>query len=98
MTGMGKKKKRRFSIFMLLIIVIISYLGVFIYQYWSKILINYDIRNSLEIQYNKLLGEEETLKSEVNKLQDPDYVAKFAREKYYYSKNGEFIIKMPENK
>lgn len=95
MKRLDKKNKRRFSIFILIIIIIISYLGVFVYQYWSKILINYNTKNDLEQKYNKLLNEEEKLKSEVNKLQDPDYVAKFAREKYLYSKDGEYIIKIP---
>lgn len=95
MKRLDKKNKRRFSIFILLIIIIISYLGVFVYQYWSKILINYNTKTDLEQKYNKLLNEEEKLKSEVNKLQDPDYVAKFAREKYLYSKDGEYIIKIP---
>ena len=27
---------------------------------------------------------------------DKDYIARYAREKYYYSKDGEFIIKIPE--
>ena len=33
---------------------------------------------------------------DVDKLQDPDYIARYAREKYLYSKDGEFIIKIPE--
>ena len=41
-----------------------------------------------------LKEEEETLKSEVNKLQDPDYIAKYAREKYMYSGEGEYIIRI----
>ena len=32
----------------------------------------------------------------VTKLQDPDYVARYAREKYLYSKDGEIIIRIPE--
>ena len=38
-----------------------------------------------------LKEEEETLKSEVNKLQDPDYIAKYAREKFMNSGEGEYI-------
>ena len=33
---------------------------------------------------------------DANKLQDPDYIARYAREKYLYSKDGEFILKIPE--
>jgi cell division protein FtsB len=42
------------------------------------------------------LAEEENLKEEINRLQDPEYMAKYAREKYLYSKNGEIIIKIEE--
>ena len=31
---------------------------------------------------------------EVSKLKDPDYIARYAREKYMYSKNGEIILRM----
>ncbi|UKI29312.1 MAG: septum formation initiator family protein [Clostridium sp.] len=40
--------------------------------------------------------KEEELNSEVTKLQDDEYVAKYAREKYMYSKDGEYIIKIAE--
>ena len=40
--------------------------------------------------------KEEELKATVTKLQDPDYVARYAREKYLYSKDGEIIIRIPE--
>ena len=40
--------------------------------------------------------KEETLSSDIIKLQDPDYIARFAREKYLYSRNGEIIIKIVE--
>ena len=34
------------------------------------------------------------MQTDVIKLQDPEYVAKYAREKYLYSKDGELIIKI----
>ena len=37
-----------------------------------------------------------TTNSEVNKLQDDDYVARYAREKYMYSLPDEVIIRIPE--
>lgn len=45
-------------------------------------------------QLEDLKEEEEELKVEVNKLQDPEYVAKYAREKYLYSGKGEYIIRI----
>ena len=40
--------------------------------------------------------KEEELKVDANKLQNPDYIARYAREKYFYSKDGEFILQIPE--
>ena len=43
-----------------------------------------------------LKDKEDELKGQVNKLQDPDYIARYAREKYLYSKDGEIIIRIPD--
>ena len=43
-----------------------------------------------------LKEKEEELKGQVNKLEDPDYIARYAREKYLYSKDGEIIIRIPD--
>ena len=40
--------------------------------------------------------EKQKEKKNFTKLQDPDYVARYAREKYLYSKDGEIIIRIPE--
>ena len=44
----------------------------------------------------KLKEKEEELNNTVTKLQNPDYVARYAREKYLYSKDGEIIIRIPD--
>ncbi len=92
-----RKDKRRYLMWSLILTVIVLYLGVFTYNYWTKILINQQTQRELTDKYESLLAEEETLNSELNKLQDPDYVAKFAREKYMYSKDGEVIIRITED-
>ena len=51
---------------------------------------------ALNKEYNDLLEQEKQLKSDVNKLQDPDYVARYAREKYLYTKDGEKILTIVE--
>ena len=51
---------------------------------------------SRRITYNEKLSDEEELNDEINKLQDPEYMAKYAREKYLYSKKGEIIIKIED--
>ncbi len=52
--------------------------------------------NELKLEYNNKLTEEEDLKAQINKLQDPEYMAKYAREKYLYSGKDEIILKMDD--
>ena len=80
-----------------LLIAVIVLLGTSFFSNWSSIMKNKREVQALNEKYNDLLDEESSLKSEVAKLQDPDYVARYAREKYLYSKSGEIIIRIPEN-
>ena len=50
----------------------------------------------LEKEMVDLREKEEKLKVDANKLQNPDYIARYAREKYLYSKEGEYILQIPE--
>ena len=50
----------------------------------------------LEAKYESLLKEEDELNNEITKMQDSEYAAKYAREKYGYSKDNEVIIKFDD--
>lgn len=52
--------------------------------------------NTMQLTYEEKLEKEEELKSEISKLQDPEYMARYAREKYLYSGRDEIIIKIEE--
>ncbi len=91
-----KKDKRRIVIWTMLIVIILSYLSVFSFHYWTQIFQNRKEKKTLETNYNTLLKKEEELKAQITKLQDPDYAAEYAREKYMLSKDGEMNIKLPE--
>ena len=67
-----------------------------IFSYASKIIKTNNEIDELKTTYNDKLEDEEELKEEINKLQDPEYMAKYAREKYLYSKKGEIVIKIEE--
>lgn len=51
-------------------------------------------KKELTSELKNLKEEEDILKSEVNKLKDPVYIAKYAREKFLYSGDNEYIIRM----
>ncbi len=65
-------------------------------RYWVEIYDKYQENKRLEKKLISLQEKEEELKLDADKLQDPDYIARYAREKYLYSKDGEFILKIPE--
>ena len=62
------------------------------YELYTKSKEKKEFKEELDILQEK----EEELKGQVNKLQDPDYIARYAREKYLYSKDGEIIIRIPD--
>ena len=74
----------------------ICYLSFFVYRYWNQILVNNNEKKILEAKYESLLKEEDELNNEITKMQDSEYAAKYAREKYGYSKDNEVIIKFDD--
>lgn len=94
---MKRKKARRNFIIISIIYVVLGFL-----------LIQTVVKTSIELytkskekrefieELSALKDKEEELKGQVNKLQDPDYIARYAREKYLYSRDGEIIIRIPD--
>lgn len=91
-----KKIKRRIIFLWFGSLAIIIATTFTIGKYWVEIYDKYQEKKRLEIRLTKLKEKESILKVDAKKLQDPDYIARYAREKYLYSKDGEFIIKIPE--
>lgn len=53
-------------------------------------------KERLESQVVVLKEEKELLETDILKLKDDDYIAKYVREKYYFSKDGELILKLDD--
>ena len=51
-------------------------------------------KRELTEKLEELKEEEKTLSDDVEKLKDPEYAGRYAREKYFYSKTGEKILKI----
>jgi cell division protein DivIC len=75
-------------------IVVICIITIFTYLYKIEELKKQQAK--LDKQLHELKIEEKELSSEISKLKDPDYIAKYARENYYYTKDGEYVIKIEE--
>ncbi len=74
-------------------IFIIGFTCINIFPDWLKIMKNKKEITLLESSYEELLDTEEALKAEVEKLQDPEYVERYAKEKFLYTKDDEMIIR-----
>ncbi len=91
-----KKMRRRMLLFGVSSIAIIVATTFTIGRYWVEIYDKYRENKALEKELADLKDKEDQLRLDAKRLQDPEYIARYAREKYLYSKNGEYIIKMPE--
>lgn len=94
----SKKKLRRRMLFLgLTSIIIIVAVSFTIGKYWIDIFSKYQEKKRLDKELVALQEKEKQLELDAKKLQDSEYIARYAREKYLYSKEGEFIIKIPED-
>ena len=97
-----KRRKKAFKakirIFLAIIVfgTITSLLG---YNCLTNILKIQKLKNekdSLEEKLVVLQEEKEVLETDILRLEDKDYIAKYVREKYFYSKDGELILRLDE--
>ena len=94
----SKASKRRLTIFGTL-----SFIAI-VYCFFSLLYNIYNIydlskeKRKLEELYVQLQEEAESLKIDIEKLNDSDYLANYAREHYLYSnaENGEYIIQLDD--
>jgi Septum formation initiator len=93
----NKLPRRRYMAIILVVVILImtilimNLVGSYM-EYQSKL--------SLERQYQaekvKIMNSNKQKKEQVSKLQNDDYVAKFARSKYFYAQDGETVYNIPE--
>lgn len=99
MAKKSSKKLKRKRVKRIILVTLLC-LGINAYVLYSVGSILKDVHTmknedkALNVKLDDLKEEEEVLKSEVKKLKDPVYVAKYAREKFLYSGDNEYIIRM----
>ncbi|MBR2840274.1 MAG: septum formation initiator family protein [Bacilli bacterium] len=92
-----KKAKRR--------LIFLGPIAVFIIIYCGFTLVTTSINlynlqreeKKLNEKLNNLKTDAKSLKNEITKLQDKEYIARYARENYLYTKDGEYVIKMDDD-
>ena len=88
-----KTKSRMFIIFVFFIAIIVT-LGYTLFFNVCQIV---DLKlkmSDLNEEKVVLENEEKVIQADIKRLQDPEYIARYAREKYFYSKEGEIILRL----
>ena len=92
-----KKKARRIATFGLVSIIAIIVVVITVGSVFKELISKYQEKISLENKLITLKEKEKVLENDVKKLEDPEYLARYAREKYFYSKDGELILRIPDD-
>lgn len=91
-----KATKRRLTVLgPVFIVIIIYFVFSLLYNVYTIYTLSMEKKN-LEASYLSSQEQAEQLKIDIEKLNDPEYLADYAREKYLYTKQGEYIIKLDE--
>ncbi len=99
MTKKSKKRKAskyKIRIFLALLVfgMVTAGLGYNLFNNVISIVKMSNEKKELKNQIAVLAKEKENLELDIQRLNDPDYIAKYVREKYFYSKEGELILRM----
>lgn len=91
-----KKDTSRIGFLLFTVVMFLVILVSTIFNDVEQIMYNKKQTELLNDKYVELLEEEASLNNEVTKLQDSDYLERYAREKYMYTKDGEKILTIIE--
>jgi cell division protein divIC, putative len=92
-----RRKRNRFMGWVLILVMLLFILPAYnLYQSYETLLNRRAQYAQLQKKYEKL-GEEKSYQSDIaTKLKDDSYAAKYARAKYSFSKEGEYIYTTPD--
>ena len=93
-----RKKALRFLFFGVASFAFVMYFFTLVVNMSLEIVGKYKEKDVLNQKLYDLKEKEHELSTDVLKLQDPEYIGRYLREKYYYSKENEYIIKLPKRK
>ena len=92
-----RRKRNRFMGWVLILVILLFILPTYnLYQSYQTLLQRREQYSKLQEKY-QTLSEEKVYQSDIAaKLKDESYAAKYARAKYSFSKEGEYIYTIPD--
>ena len=97
MAKISKSRKRRLAVIGTASIAAFAFFCLTTINYTYKIVKLTKKQNELVKNLNDLKTEKEQLDIEIEKLQSEEYIARYARENYLYTKNNEYVIKIQDS-
>jgi cell division protein DivIC len=97
----ARKKRilmRRLAVFFLLVCITAYFMVSSILTQASALDVKAAQKKQLDQSLSSLKAEQKSLKDEIVKLNDDDYIAKLARKEYFLSDKNEIIFNIPEDK
>lgn len=92
-----RQKRNRFMGWVLILMILLFILPTYnLAQSYHQLLQRRQQLLDLQTQYQTLSDEKDKETAFATKLKDEDYVAKYMRAKYYYSKNREAVYTIPD--
>ncbi len=94
------KKKKVKTLSVLVSLILLCGAGFFLYQAFNEIVNTYNLTKELRTAQSileQIDNENQYLKEQKTKLEDPEYVKSYARGTYMLSKDGEQIFYLPSN-
>ena len=92
-----RQKRNRFMGWVLILMILLFILPTYnLAQSYDQLLQRRQQLTELKEQYQNLSDEKDKESAFAAKLKDEDYVAKYARAKYSFSKDGEYVYTIPD--
>jgi len=91
----AKTKGRMLIIFLFFIVIIFTLSYTLVVNMFDIKDLNFEMV-TLDKEHSLLLEEEERIEADIKRLKDPEYVARYVREKYLYSRDGELILRFED--
>ncbi|MHC5375049.1 FtsB family cell division protein [Enterococcus sp. LJL120] len=88
-------KRRRLFFICLVAIGVFAFMGYNVYGNYQKLANLEDIKSEAEVEAQTVTDKVADLQTDVDLLQDNQYVLKQARSRFYYSREGESVYVLP---
>ncbi len=90
----NKRKFKKRTLWYSLMVFLMFFISTGIINALTNVTSLNKLKNKLELDLSVIEEKKVDLENEITKLEDEEYVARYAREKYLFSKKGEYIIKI----